>query len=477
MQPAPSSQFRRLIAAALAVWGPGAATLCAQTSSDDSLLQRQRFLNEQTRKALDRELPTADKFSLDVGGWLDFYVLSFSDGDQEHRTLKQSNFRVYGGLTLDRGVHQAYARVRTTYNDWNSGDVFDTPENDLDGPNLERGWYQFDLRRAFEEYQGTALPFDLTFKIGRDFAQIGTGYALSLTLDQVQLISEWQGFETTFIAGRTPKSTDNIDQSPMVDDQSERDFWIIQERYKGFDGHQPFVFLAYQRDHTEEDPIHLLQNFQYDSQYLGFGMTGELIRNLRYSTEWVIERGTSYGDRRFLFKDNIRAWAFDNILEYYFDHRMQPRLIFEYMFASGDQNRLGSPTDAIGGNRRDNTDKSFVGFGYRDTGLAFAPRLSNIHIWRFGGAFRPFPDVDAVRDLELGTDWFLYAKHRSDAAVSDPLADRQSAYLGWEMDYFANYRITSDLAWTIRYGLFFPGKAFSDQEMRSFFLSGVTWSF
>jgi hypothetical protein len=76
-----------------------------------------------------------------------------------------------------------------------------------------------------------------------------------------------------------------------------------------------------------------------------------------------------------------------------------------------------------------------VGFGYRDTGLSLAPRLSNAHIWRAGASFKPFEDCEPLRNLELGTDWFLYAKNRAEGAISDSTADRQSGYVGWEMDY------------------------------------------
>ena len=58
------------------------------------------------------------------------------------------------------------------------------------------------------------------------------------------------------------------------------------------------------------------------------------------------------------------------------------------------------------------------------------------------------------------------------------LADAERAgYLGWEMDYFANWRVTSDLAWTIRYGAFQPGAAFENDTCRQFLYSGVTFSF
>ena len=72
---------------------------------------------------------------------------------------------------------------------------------------------------------------------------------------------------------------------------------------------------------------------------------------------------------------------------------------------------------------------------------------------------------------------FLYHKHHAEAAVSDPTATVQSGYLGWEMDYFANWDITSDFSATARYGVFFPGKAFEDQTTRTFMLLGFTWSF
>ena len=59
----------------------------------------------------------------------------------------------------------------------------------------------------------------------------------------------------------------------------------------------------------------------------------------------------------------------------------------------------------------------------------------------------------------------------------DLTADVQSGYLGWEIDVYANWEITHDLACTARYGVFFPGKAFSDRTTRTFLLVGMTWSF
>ncbi len=129
------------------------------------------------------------------------------------------------------------------------------------------------------------------------------------------------------------------------------------------------------------------------------------------------------------------------------------------------------------GNRGHFDDSAFIGFGYHDTGLAFAPRYTNLHMWRAGTSCFPWPRDSRFRHLELGTDWYLFYKHRPGGAVSDPTADVRSGYLGWEMDYFVSHQIAADLSWTLRWGLFFPGRAFSDRSTRTFLLLGLTWSF
>lgn len=442
-----------------------------------AFIERQRALVRENDARLQQNLPAAQKVRVDYGGWFNSYIFLFDDGFESSRTLRQNELRLWLSLSADRGIHEGYARMRASYLDWNSGDSYTGNDDDLNGPNLERGWYQFDMAKALRLYEQFDSPMELKIKLGRDLLNIGTGYAISLPLDHVQLQAGLYGFETTMLYGRTPSSTPNIDRSRPVEDHSDRDFWIIEQRYKGWDSHEPFVYVAWQEDHTREDPPNLLQSYKYDSRYIGWGSTGELIDNLRYGTEWVIERGSSYGDRRFLHANDIKAWAFDQRLDYFFRHKMKPVISAEYMFASGDPTRLGSPTDAEGGVSNGYVDRSFVGFGFRDTGISFAPRLSNIHIWRLGGTFRPFPEVDVVKDLELGSDFYLYWKNKSVAAVSDVLADQRSGYLGWEMDYYANYRIFSDLSYTVRFGTFFPGSAFSDQTTRTFLLTGVTWSF
>ena len=441
----------------------------------DAFLNQQRLIEEQIQEQLREALPPARRMTFDYGGWYSLHLFLYDDGLNSSRTYRLNDLRLWTRLTFDQGAHEVFARARLSYLDFNTGDSFDGNDDDWEGPTLERGYYQFDLRNALSAYGRQQVPYNLQFKIGRDLVSFGTGYAFSLPLDHVQLRAETAGVQLTGVIGRTVGSFEDIDRSRYTT-RTRRAFFGVEGRYLGFDRHEPFTYVLWQSDHNHDTVPHPLQGYDYDSFYVGLGSEGELSEHLRYSTEWVYQTGRSYGHRRFAKRDVIRAWAFHTELEYLFDDPHRTRASIEYLFASGDEDRLLSPTDAVGGNREDYTDTSFIGFGWHDTGLSLAPRLSNIHSWRGGASFFPFPKDRRLAGLEIGGDAYLFWKHHRAGAISDFTADRQSGYLGWELDFFANWKITTDLAWTARYGVFFPGKAFDDRTTRTFLLVGVTWS-
>lgn len=467
---------------ALGRWLVGLAFTCVLTGTalgqrePNLFINQQRILEEQLRQRMDTQVPPDRKTDLEWGGWYSFHLFLFDDGVNSSRTYRRNDLRLWSSLSLDQGAHTFYVRGKLQYHDFNSGDSYDRNDNDWLGPNLDRGYYEFDLRNAAQAYGGERPDWNFKFRIGRAYTQFGTGYVLSMPLDQVLLTGEFGGFELQGLMATAIRSTDNLDLSHPDWSHSERNFWGVQLAYTDFERHRPFVYVLWNEDQLSELRVFGSQNWDYDSLYVGFGSEGELLSNLRYSTEWVIERGETYGDREGNNKDDIEAWAFDAELEYLSQKPMRPRISLEYMFASGDSDRFGHPTNSVGGNTFYD-DTGFNAFGYRDTGLAFAPSLSNVHIWRAGFSFLPFDEIEALKHLELGTDWFLFHKHHGDGAVSDFTADQRSGYLGWEMDYYVNWRITSDLSWTSRLGTFFPGQAFSDRTTRTFWMTGVTWSF
>ncbi|KPK79680.1 MAG: hypothetical protein AMJ81_12930, partial [Phycisphaerae bacterium SM23_33] len=239
-----------------------------------------------------------------------------------------------------------------------------------------------------------------------------------------------------------------------------------------------FVYYLCQSDHTEEWSEEWFQEYNYDSSYLGVGSTGSLLLpNLRYSCEFAFESGRSFAwgstDRR----EEIHAMAADALLEYFFQAPTHPRVSFEYLWGSGDSDRPFSGSATLGGNQAGTDDESFNAFGFRDTGLAFAPRIANLHIWQLGVSALPLEHIDLFRKMELGTKVYFYSKHKSGGAISDPTAFKSSSWVGWEWDVFCNWRITSDVSMTVRYGVFQPGAAFISQDCRQFFYAGLTYSF
>lgn len=452
-----------------------AAALAQDGVAPENLLQQQRAIDEQREERRKSTAPLDSFVDWQWGGWIDYYVFHFDDGFQRQRVLQRPGLAAWTRLTLDEGAHELFARVRLTFDYYNPGDQFDR-QQDWRGPNFDRAWYEIDVGKAFRVNQPSD-PLQMKVRIGRQEVVFGTGYAINLPLDAVLVDGKIYDFRVTGLFGKTIGSYPNVDTSEPVDSHSARRFFGVQVAYEGFDKHRPFIYAAWNDDYTDERPQDALQNYAYDTQYFGLGSRGEIVHNLNYWTEWVFETGRSYGDGDFIQRDVVEAWAWDIGVEKLWDAPMKPRVSAEYMFASGDGDRVFSPTNAAGGNRGDRLDTSFVGFGYRDTGISAGPALSNLHIWRAGGEFQPLESVELFRDLELGTNWFLYHKHHRRAAITDGGADMFAGYVGWEMDYFINWRIASDIAWTIRWGMFFPGDAFSDQSSRSFLFTGLTWSF
>ncbi len=440
-----------------------------------SYIQQQRQIEEQIRQQLGEYLPPSQTWQMDAGGWQSFYLFDYDDS-LKHRTERRWDNRLWAAGTGDWGTHQFYARLKMTYTDWNHGDAYDGNEDDFDGADADRLWYQFDLGQAAKTYGKTTLPFGMQTKVGRQYVTFGTGYALSLPMDAVVLTTQVEKVEVRGLLGKTIKGMADIVDGSRVDSGSmDRHLMGVETRYRG-QKHSPFAYIFWNMDENPQSFWNGPQGYGYDSVYSGIGSQGQLARYLRYSTEVVYEGGKSYGNNVLSGRDPINALGFDALLGYLLPNRFQPNFDAEYMFASGDGDRRGSPIDAVGGNTS-GVDSSFVGFGYRDTGLAFAPRLSNLHTWRTGASFLPFTNRGWLRRFRAGTDWFLYAKNKATGAVSDFTVDRSSNYVGWEMDYYINWQITQDLTATARYGTFFPGDAISNDETRTFFLFGMTYSF
>src|SRR6185295_7553807 len=106
------------------------------------------------------------------------------------------------------------------------------------------------------------------------------------------------------------------------------------------------------------------------------------------------------------------------------------------------------------------TDTSFLSFGFVQTGYSLFPRVSNIHILRFGGSIRPLESVELFHKLEVGAYGYFYRKAVAAEQISDSRSFLNNADIGKEVDVFLRWRIFSDLGFSVNYGCFFPGRAY-----------------
>jgi hypothetical protein len=441
-----------------------------------------RVYEEQLRVKLDQQVPEAREVAVDAGGWLSVALFKYDDvALRKFRTLRQYELRAWAHANI-QGVHQFYVRALGAYDDWNSGSQPEgDDENDCRDVEIERAWYQFDLGQLLRNQTGKQPPVGLRIKVGRAFAEIGTALVLSMPLDMIQFDLSVGNLEVMALLGKTiAEHPNSIDESDAVYDHQRRCFWGIQAAYTGFSHHRPFAYFLSQDDHTKPDPWDVEQGYDYSSRYIGVGCQGTLLTpNLHYMVEVVGELGQTYseGVAQGQGRDRICAMAATARLEYYFQARTQPRVEVEYMYGSGDSDRRLSTNSTVGGNLAGTKDYAFNAFGFRDTGIAFAPRISNIHIYKVGASFFPFEDIELLRRMEVGTKAFFYHKADQSGPVSDTTATNPARWLGWEWDVYCDWRLTSDLTWTVRYGMFQPGEAFEDEGCRHFLYTAITYSF
>jgi hypothetical protein len=440
---------------------------------------------------IDQSVPPERRALVDYGAYVTLSYLSVDDQNNDNHVLRQYEIVGYGRVNIDN-VHEFFVRGRTGYQDFNDQDSFDGHGDEIIEPDFDAAYYRFDLRRALEAYKGKESDGDFTIKAGRDLAYWGNGLVLSETLDGIVARVETPLANVDVLAGITPVRTVDFDISrPSFDHNTRRGFYGAMIS-KQFGRHRPFAYALIQRDYNTHDtsdiaspPIHT--RYRYDSYYLGLGSQGALSDRLLYGLELAYEGGyglsNSYTTTGGALSgvpqtdDPIHAFAGDMRLDYLLSDERQTRLSVEGIIASGDPDRLTGTNVTFGGNRPHTSDNAFNAFGFLNTGVAFAPPVSNLMCLRVGASTLPFPHVTMLDRLQLGTDLLVFAKTRQEAQLDEP-TQLDHRYLGWEPDFFMNWQITNDVTIAVRYGIFFPGDAIvNDQQNRQFFFAGVTYAF
>jgi hypothetical protein len=434
-------------------------------------------------------LTLSEQALLQYGGRLRFGFIAADDLNQQTRILRRTEATAFARLKLEQG-HEFFGRLNWDYDDFNSGDSFNGRGDEGVDPLADRWWYRFDLREAVAASEGQRLDWNFTFQGGRQYVQWTNGFVLSDELYALRATAEVGDFAFEGLGALTPSSSfvDFDASRPNFDRDTERAFYGGKVAYTGLGDHQPYAYVLHQEDLNDDGTATIsgvATRFDYDSTYFGVGSRGQVFApHLVYQSELVFQAGDSLsnsidpatGGARPQNHEDIEAWAADLQLAYLFRDQNRSRLEFETIVASGDDDRMFDTGNTLGGNRPGTDDQAFNAFGFSKTGLAFAAPVSNLVSLRLGGSTFPFRDTEAARSLRLGADVLVFGKLESDAPLDE--ATTNDHYLGVETDFFADWRISSDLAAELRYGVFFPGKAIrADDDPRHFLYTGISYSF
>ena len=472
-----------VVAIVVALCAPFAA---AQQSVDRFNRQLEQIRRDTDARALS-DVPPNQRALIDYGGFVSFNYFSIDDSALDNHVLRQYELIGYVRINLD-AAQEIYLRGRTGWQDFNDGDSFDERGDERIDPDLDRGFYRFDSQGYQRSRGQNVSDFGVRLEAGRDLVYWGNGLTMSQVIDGGIVDFSWHDTTLQIIGGVTPVRTVDVDPSrPNFESNTRRGFYGANLAQQ-IGQHRPYLYGLVQRDYNDDDLATtggVVTEFDYNSYYLGAGIGGAITDRLLYGVEVVYEGGTNLSNSFVVSgpvltqipqtEDDIRAWAADARLDYLLlDHR-RSRLSAEVIIASGDDDRLQT-SSTFGGNAPNTTDGAFNGFGLLNTGLAFAPAVSNVLIVRVGGLTFPMPDNSAFQQLQVGVDLFMYNKLDSNAPIDEPTFDK--SYLGFEPDLFINWQITSDVTIALRYGIFFPGSAIvSDDDPRQFIGAGVTYAF
>ena len=477
--------MKQFVALALAVLAAASQAAFAQTSLER--FERQiEDIQLDTRVRTDLNLPVDRRVLMDYGAAISLDYLSVQDLKQNTHVLRQYDLVGYGRLSLD-GVHEFFARGRIFYRDFAPGDNFDPSRGPWFG-RVEQAYYRFDLAKSLAAYGGRVIDGDLSVQVGRQYVLWGNGLTLSDTIDGGVVDVTLGPLTGEIVAGVTPTYTVDIDPSrPDFNHHTLRGFYGLTVGARRGD-FRPYGYALIQTDDNPDKAVTInsaLTRFGYDSFYIGGGVAGSYGDHLVYGVEGVYEggRGLSNSFRPATggsitpinqTREDVAAGAMNARMDYAFNDVRRSRFSAELTLATGDTNRLSS-TQTFGGNRPGTDDHAFNGFGLLDTGLAFAPAVSNIMVGRVGFATLPAPNLDLLRRLQVGADFLVFRKFNEHAPIDEPTDG--GSFLGVEPDFHANWQLTSDVTLAARYGIFFPGGAIHNGGTRQFLYIGLTWSF
>ncbi|MBN1533076.1 MAG: alginate export family protein [Spirochaetes bacterium] len=397
------------------------------------------------------------------GGWITPVFMDQRDGDNSLTTAMISARLWLKAYLWDHSY--VYIRVKNVF----LGVLYQ------DGFNLDRADNVVDLDVGFIEISNSRHSMTLT--LGRKFFLLGTGLVLDGRGDGLQF-----DFRTSYISGTffgmytglILKDDNPYGMSDKDISTGARRVFVGGSLSTDFYNQTLYVLGLVQLDFGAE---HMGIQSRYNSLYYGIGINGVLFTGLYYYAEFVYELGKDVLSGTTRLK-NIMACAGTFSLYYYFNTMLNPVIIAQYGFGSGDpsRNNYRNPTGNSEGN-----DWGFIYFGTYSGGYGLRPLLANVHVLRGGFALTPFDWTQAalLKQMNIVVKYSYYLKHRAQAGINygaDAL--KNSRDIGHGLDLSLRWKMFHDLSFFVNYGLFAPGAAYdSSEDIRHFTMVGFNFIF
>ncbi len=463
----------------------------------------QRQLNSedaQYRQDYFKETPISERMLLDAGGTFRYAYNMIQNSRSQSQYLTTPDVRLFLRAELDGGL-RFFGRLRFLDNEWDTnGSRYlapDAKERGWQNPIGEIYWGEFDLGGFSHSSASEMKEFNVVVKGGRNYIIWGQGLVLSNYMYAVkaELTLGDLGVEGMFAQTAGQDTVDWDTSRPGFDTDTSRIYSGMKLDWKGFANHKPYVFALWQTDQNggqQNDigspPLIIPTTFNYNSGYVGAGSIGSIGASLVYRGEFAYEFGSTLTDpldpnspsgSQPQFETDISAAAGLAGVTYLLRDEGDTRIDLSVLAGSGDKHRLDSGT-TFGGIAPNNVDHSFNSLGFINTGFALAPDPANLLCPSVGISSDMLPSVSWARDLRLAMTGYLFTKIDNQAPINILTRPGGSNLIGGEVDMTLDWRITSDINFNIRYGIFMPNSSvfYEDQgAIRQFFYVGATYAF
>lgn len=271
-------------------------------------------------------------------------------------------------------------------------------------------------------------------------------------------------------------------------DPGRRFFAAVEATTAQFYGSNIYLLAQYSRDMSRDAATTGSANgkiYAYDPLNLGLGASGFIgSARLRYLAEFVLQRGRTYNknttnntaDNQ---QTSINAWGLTADVNYslpWFEHLLKPGLVLQYATGSGRESSSANPSNPSQENASGD-DNNFFYFGAYSAGLALKPKLSNLHIIRFGFQMRPLHYFYWGRNLMMALKYTYYRKANADYAISDNSAKLAMPVVGQGIDAQLVWDLRSDVKLFYAYGFFAPSEAYDAATAKSIHIHILSLNF